>query len=132
MGVVWCGRAMSPNGAILLQSPGRKPWVNHWNTFIEPLQGRHFPNECKATNRNDTNQMLAVSAAPTELNPLLSVFPQGFISGFALISPWAMQGCRPCRAHCRIRCLRCCVVVLCSLNVFGVCKWIVAFVRVFV
>ena len=60
-----------------------------------------------------------VSAAPTELNPLLFVFPQGFISGFALISPWAMQECRPCRAHCRIGRLRCCVVVLCSLNVFG-------------
>ena len=41
-GIDCCGRAMSPNGAILLQSPGRKPWVNHWNTFIEPLQGRHF------------------------------------------------------------------------------------------
>ena len=63
--------------------------------------------------------MLAVSAAPTELNPLLSVFTQGFISGFALIPPWALQECRPCRALCRIGHLRCCVVVLCSLNVFG-------------
>ena len=35
-----------------------------------------------------------VSAAPTELNSLLSVCPQGFISGFALIPPWAMQECR--------------------------------------
>ena len=35
-----------------------------------------------------------VSAAPTELNSLLSVFTQGSISGFALISPWAMQECR--------------------------------------
>ena len=35
------------------------------------------------------------SAAPTELNPLLSVYTQGFISGFALIPPWAMQECRP-------------------------------------
>ena len=31
-----------------------------------------------------------------------SVFPQGFISGFALISPWAMQECRPFRAHCAL------------------------------
>ena len=60
-----------------------------------------------------------VSAAPTELNLLLSVCTQGFISGFALIPPWAMQECRPCRALCRIGRLRCCVVVLCSLNVFG-------------
>ena len=49
----------------------------------------------------------------------LAACPQGFISGFALISPWAMQECRPCRAHCRIGRLGCCVVVLCSLNVFG-------------
>ena len=60
-----------------------------------------------------------VSAAPTELNLLLSVFTQGSISGFALISPWAMQECRPYRAHCRIGRLRSCVVVLCSLNVLG-------------
>ena len=32
-----------------------------------------------------------VSAAPTELNSLLPMFTQGFISGFALIPPWAMQ-----------------------------------------
>ena len=106
-----------------------------------------------------------VSSAPTELNPLLSVctqgsisgfalippwamqecrpcralfillsaFTQGSISGFALISPWAMQECRPCRAHCRIGRLRCCVVVLCSLNVFGRVNGLLrAFVRVFV
>ena len=35
----------------------------------------------------------------------LGVFPQGFISGFALIPPWAMRGCRPCRALCRIGCV---------------------------
>ena len=73
-----------------------------------------------------------VSAAPTELNLLLSAFPQGFISGFALISPWALQEYRPFRALCRIGRLGCCVVVLCSLNVFWEGKWIVAFVRVFV
>ena len=134
---------------------------------------------------------LCRSAALSGLVVVLAVFPQGFISGFALIPPWAMQECRPFRAHCRIGCvspgfhiglcphftlgfagvspfqgslsdwacvprvsyrtlpsfhpglcrsvalsgliarigrLRCCVVVLCSLNVFGVCKWIVAFV----
>ena len=36
----------------------------------------------------------AVSAAPTELILLLSVDTQGFISGFALITPWALQECR--------------------------------------
>ena len=33
----------------------------------------------------------AISAAPTELILLLSIDTQGFISGFALIPPWAMQ-----------------------------------------
>ena len=36
----------------------------------------------------------AVSAAPTELILLLSVCTQGSISGFALITPWAMKKCR--------------------------------------
>ena len=31
--------AMSPARAILLQSPGRKPWGNQWKTFIEPRRG---------------------------------------------------------------------------------------------
>ena len=44
----------------------------------------------------------AVRAAPAELLILLFVFTQGFISGFALISPWAMQEYRPYRALCRI------------------------------
>ena len=35
----WCGRAMSPKGAILLHSPGRKPWVICYRTFIEPRRG---------------------------------------------------------------------------------------------
>ena len=38
-GIDCCGRATSPKGAILLQSPGREPWVNHCNTFIEPRRG---------------------------------------------------------------------------------------------
>jgi len=33
----------------------------------------------------------AVTAAPTELILLLSVDTQGFISGFALIPPWALK-----------------------------------------
>ena len=33
------------------------------------------------------------------------LFTQGFISGFVLIPPWAMRGCRPCRALCRIGCV---------------------------
>ena len=43
--------------------------------------------------RRKTNARV-VSAAPTELILFLSVNTQGFISGFALIPPWAMQECR--------------------------------------
>ena len=37
----------------------------------------------------------AVSAAPAELILFLSVCTQGFISGFALIPPWAMKSIVP-------------------------------------
>ncbi len=33
-------------------------------------------------------------AAPKGAQSALSVRTQGFISGFALITPWALQGCR--------------------------------------
>ncbi|GEM_PF-6089858 len=47
---------MSPVRAILLHSPGRKPWVNHWNTFFEPRRGGTTPKQVPNTR--------AVSAAP--------------------------------------------------------------------
>ena len=50
---------MSPVGAILLYSPGRKPWVSHLYTFIEPQRG--------GTILSKTNAR-AESAAPTELD----------------------------------------------------------------
>ena len=81
--------AEEPFRAILLHSPGRKPWVIIVNTFIEPQRG--------GTTLSKTNTC-AVCAAPTELNLLLSVFTQGCISGLALITPWALQEYRPCRA----------------------------------
>ena len=73
---------MSPARAIHFHSPGRKPWVNHWNTFIEPRRGGTILSKANAR---------SISAAPTELILLLSVYTQGFISGFALIPPWALK-----------------------------------------
>ena len=35
-GIDCCVRAMSPKGAILPQSPGRKPWVRYVKTYFEP------------------------------------------------------------------------------------------------
>ena len=37
----------SPERAALLQSPGRKPWVSHSYTFIEPCKGGTFPTNAK-------------------------------------------------------------------------------------
>ena len=71
---------------------------------------------------------MRVSAAPTELNPLLSVCTQGF-TGFALIPSWAMQEYRAYGTHHAPE-FRCGAVVF--VKCVWVCKWIVAFVRVFV
>ena len=63
---------MSPTRAILLHSPGRKPWVRHCNTFIEPQRG--------GTLLSKTNAR-AVSAAPTELLIFVSPVSPGFHIG---------------------------------------------------
>ena len=84
---------MSPVMAILLHSPGRKPWVNCFHSFIEPHRG--FSNECKAMNSKATNQMLAVSAAPTELLIFVcSIYP-GFHIGLYPHSTLGYEECRP-------------------------------------
>ena len=75
---------LSPARAELLQSPGRKPWVSHSYTSIEPQRGGTTP----------TADARAESAAPTELLFFMYVFTQGCISGFALITPWALKKCR--------------------------------------
>ena len=87
----------SPNGAILFHSPGRKPWVRHWYPFFWAPLGAAL---LRPHPHNDTNQTCALLVPLLkELNPLLSACTQGFISGFALIPPWAMQECRPYRAY---------------------------------
>ena len=79
----------SPNGAILLHSPGRKPWVNRSPHLLSPV-GAAQPQR-KANTR-------AVSAAPTELIlHLVRVSPRfhiglcpHFTLGYAGVSP--LQG----------------------------------------
>ena len=41
----------------------------------------------------------ALSAAPRGALNFMSLFTQGFISGFALITPWAKQECRAYGTH---------------------------------
>ena len=53
---------------------------------------RHFPNECNATNRNATNQMLAVSAAPTELILCFAVYTQGSVRAFSTLTTLGYAG----------------------------------------
>gem|GEM_PF-5532957 len=35
--IAWGKTSKSPIGAILLHSPGRKPWVYSQSTYLEPL-----------------------------------------------------------------------------------------------
>ena len=81
--------AESPTKAILLQSPGRKPWVNRRNTFIEPCKGGTTP-----------RQTLAPKVPLLRSSYFLCPwFTQGFISGVALITPWALKKYRAYGTH---------------------------------
>ena len=62
-----------PFRAILLHSPGRKPWVIIVNTFIEPQRGG-------TTERINSNACVG-SAAPTELLIFVSPVYPGFHIG---------------------------------------------------
>ena len=81
--------ARSPARAILLHSPGRKPWVNRRNTFIEPQRGGTTP-----------RQMLSLKV------PLLRssirfcpCLPRVLFVPLALTPPWALQECRAYGTH---------------------------------
>ena len=65
--------AEEPFRAILLHSPGRKPWVIIVNTFIEPQRG--------GTSEPINSDACAVRAAPTELLILLFTVYPGFHFG---------------------------------------------------
>ena len=59
---------MSPVRAILLHSPGHKPWVNHGNTFIEPQRGDTTPTQVP--------NIQAVSIVPLERPPSVIIYPE--------------------------------------------------------
>ena len=101
---------MSPERATLLHSPGWNKGKARYGTLgthrqkrIELRRSGTYPRKQmpqginilrrKTTNRNDTNQMRAVSAAPTGLNKCVSMIDPG-------LAPWAMQEYRPLGAHC--------------------------------
>ena len=85
--------AEEPFRAILLHSPGRKPWVIIVNTFIEPQRGG-------TTERINSNACVG-SAAPTELLIFVSPVYPGFHFGLCPYSTLGFEECRPCRAHLR-------------------------------
>ena len=58
--------------AILLHSPGRKPWVNYWNTFMSP-KGAALP-------RRKTNARVIVPLLRSSILLLVRVYP-GFHIG---------------------------------------------------
>ena len=81
-----------PFRAILLHSPGRKPWVIIVNTFIEPQRGGTPIDKVKCSR---------CSAAPTELLIFVSPVYPGFHFGLCPYSTLGFEECRPCRAHLR-------------------------------
>ena len=70
-GNAWIVSQMSPARAILIHSPGRKPWVVIVNTFIEPQRGGTPIDKVKCSH---------CSAAPTELLFFVPIYP-GFHFG---------------------------------------------------
>ena len=75
---------MSPVRAILLHSPGRKPWVNYWNTSIEPQRG--------GTPLSQTNTR-AESVAPHRSSYyLLFVCTQGSVRAFGTLATLGYAG----------------------------------------
>ena len=100
---------MSAVGTILLHSPGWNKGKARYGTLgkhrqkrIELRRSGTYPSKQmlqrintrrrKTTNRNDTNQIRALSAAPLGLNKCVSMINPG-------LAPWAMQEYRPYRAH---------------------------------
>ena len=88
----------SPNGAILFHSPGRKPWVNRFQHPLSSFRSGTPPTgtQTTASPQRYKPNVRAESAAPEGAHIIFRfVYTQGFISGFALIPPWAMQEYRP-------------------------------------
>ena len=85
-----CCYRRAPTGRYSCIAQGASPGLIIETHLLSP-KGAALPRR-KANAR-------AVSAAPTELILFLSVCTQGFISGFALISPWAFQECRAYGTH---------------------------------
>ena len=100
---------MSAVGTTLLHSPGWNEGKARYETLgthrqkrIELRRSGTYPRtqmpqrintrRRKTTNRNDTNQIRALSAAPMGLNKCVSMPNPG-------LTPWAMREYRPYRAH---------------------------------
>ena len=85
-----CRRA--PTGRYFFIAQGASPGLFVVVHLLSPFLGAALPRR-KANAR-------AESAAPEGARITFRfVCTQGFILGFALIPPWAMQECRPKRAH---------------------------------
>ena len=82
--------AMSPERAILLQSPGREPWVKSQSTYIEPQRGGTNP-----------RQMLA-SKVPLLRSSyfFVYVFTQGSVRAFGTLATLGFAGVS-CLRHSR-------------------------------
>ena len=75
---------MSPVRAILLHSPGLAPWVNYWNTFIEPQRG--------GTPLSQTNARAESTAPHRSSYYLLFVYTQGSVRAFGTLATLGYAG----------------------------------------
>ncbi len=86
-----CYYRRAPTGRYSCIAQGLRPGLIIGTYLLSPFRG--------GTPLSQTNAR-AESAAPHRSSYyLLFVFTQGFISGFALIAPWALQECRAYGTH---------------------------------
>ena len=93
----WCCRRRAPTGRYFFIAQGASPGLGIDTHLLSSVGAALLQSQHKRPHpHNDTNQTCALKVPLLkELNPLLSACTQGFISGFALIPPWAMQEYRP-------------------------------------
>ena len=83
---------MSPLGRYSCTAQGASPGFNSQSTYLEP-KGAALPR------RKANARVVVVPLLVGAHFAFVCVCPQGFISGFALITPWAMQECRAYGTH---------------------------------
>ena len=86
-----CYYRRAPTGRYSCIAQGASPGLIIGTYLLSPFRG--------GTPLSQTNARAESTAPHRSSYYLLFVFTQGFISGFALIAPWALQECRAYGTH---------------------------------